>query len=120
MLINESEKPFVLQIGKLHAKMVNDFPTYAIWGMYDFFDIVDPIKADTSETFFYFKETGEILETWDKPFNEPYEFEKRDSQLCPDTIIYKCHLLVREYEIKTGRSFIYRAAMDYITRYSVT
>jgi hypothetical protein len=61
-----------------------------------------------------------MLETWGRPFNEPYEFEKRDTQLCPDNIIYKCHLSVREYEIKTGRSFIYRAAMDYIIRYSVT
>lgn len=120
MRINEGKKPFILQIGKIHAKMVNNLSDYAIWGMYDFFDIVETVKSDMSETRFCFRETGEILETWDEPFNEPYEFEKRETQLCQDTIIYKCHLLVRDYEIKTGRSFIYRAAMDYIIRYSIT
>lgn len=120
MRINESKKPFVLKIGKLHTKMVNTLPNYTILGMHDFFDIVDTVQSDAFETGFYFRETGEILETWDEPFNEPYEFEKRDTQLCPDTIIYKCHLLVRDYEIKTGRSLIYRAAMDYIIRYSIT
>ena len=36
MRINEGKKPFVLQIGKMHAQMVSNLPDYTIWGVYDF------------------------------------------------------------------------------------
>lgn len=116
----EVKKTFVLKIGKLHRKMLSGFSKYTIWGMYDFFDVVDMIPSNIPETFFIFRETGEILKTWYEPFNEPYEFEKCSTQLCPDSIIEMCHSLIRDYEMKTGRSFIYRAAMGYMARNSIS
>lgn len=115
----EVKKPFILKIGELHNKILPGVLKYNILGVYDFSDIVDVEPTNVSETCLIVRETGELLKTWYDPFNEPYEFQKRYTQLCPDSIIYISHLLIREFEVKTGRSFIHRAAMDYLARNSI-
>jgi hypothetical protein len=114
----EVKKAFILKIGKLHRKILNDFSKYIILDIYNFCDVVDALPSSTYETCLIYRETGELLKTWSEPFSESYESEKSCTRLSPDSIIYTCHLLIRDYEMKTGRSFIYRAAMDYMIRNS--
>lgn len=115
----EVQKPFILEVGVLHNKILLNVSKYNILGIYDFSDIVDSVPTNVSETCLIVRETGELLNTWYNPFSEPYKFQKCCKQLCPDSIIYISHLLIRDYEVKTGRSFIYRAAMDYVTKNSI-
>ena len=104
----EDKRPYILKIGKLHQKLLDTLDNYDISG-YHFTDIVEGVPTTADETHLIVRGTGKTLKTWDKPFEENYNFVERYNQLTPDTIISLCHMKMNEYEMSTGTFFIYRA-----------
>ena len=97
-------RPFILQIGKLHKRLLDTFDYYDIAG-YHIADIVQAIPFKENETRLIVRESGEILRTWDEPFEKNYSFENRYTQLTPDMMIRFCddptfgskHILTSKY-----------------------
>ena len=102
--------PFILQIGKLHKRLLDTFDNYDIAG-YHIADIVQAIPFKENETRFIVKESGEILRTWDKPFENNYSFENRYTQLTPDMMICFCDMSISDYDLKSKKGIKFMAEL---------
>ena len=102
----QATKPYILKVGILHRKLLRvidkcDFSG----GDFHISDHVEAIQTCNEETQLIVRTSGKLLESWKKPFADPYIYERDqwfktpDQQnLCSDAILYRCYLLIGEHE----------------------
>lgn len=112
-------KPYILQLGKAHNALAENFEKYCFEAgidedgtvyPYDLQDIINLVKTEDEESRLVARYTGEVIRVWSEPFPEQFEYRNADRLFCPDKIAYECYLCTADFEQRVQRSFTFDIA----------